>query len=173
MCWPPLRVCVCSQAEGSWSKERCCAVQGNICNSNSSYLCKDRTASSDYLYRLSPGEPERYEPTGRNTNYQFVQAHHWPWWGGDDDLRNGYDLAIGQTSGAPGGSSGWCDQGGTYRGTEGEICGGDNNWGATAVEVWYPICVEDADCGGRGSCGGGGACACESARYGGVASVIT
>ena len=34
--------------------------------------------------------------------------------------------------------------------------------------MWYPICVEDADCGGRGSCGGGGACACESARYGGV-----
>eukprot|EP01046_Picozoa_sp_COSAG06_P090326 COSAG06_NODE_36657_length_444_cov_1.098551_1_plen_90_part_10 len=25
--------------------------------------CWDRTASSDYLYRLSPGDPERYEPT--------------------------------------------------------------------------------------------------------------
>ena len=34
--------------------------------------------------------------------------------------------------------SGYCTQGGTYRGTDGEICGGDGNWGATDVEVWYP-----------------------------------
>ena len=47
------------------------------------------------------------------------------------------DLVIGG-SGAPGGSDGYCDQGGTYRGTDGEICGGDGNWGATDVEVWYP-----------------------------------
>ena len=33
---------------------------------------------------------------------------------------------------------GGCAQGGTYRGADGEICGGEGNWGATAVEVWYP-----------------------------------
>ena len=49
------------------------------------------------------------------------------------------DLTIGITSGAPGGSQGACNQGTTYRGTEGEICGGSGNWGATAVEVWYPL----------------------------------
>ena len=49
------------------------------------------------------------------------------------------DLAIGWTSGAPGGSDGFCNQGGTYRGTRGEICGGRGNWGATDVEVWYPL----------------------------------
>ena len=52
----------------------------------------------------------------------------------------------GDDGGAPGGSDGYCSQGTTYRGTDGEICGGDGNWGAMAVEVWYPICVEDADC---------------------------
>ena len=48
------------------------------------------------------------------------------------------ELDSGFDSGAPGGSHAECDQGGTYRGTRGEICGGDNNWGATDVEVWYP-----------------------------------
>ena len=68
VCWPPLRVCVCSQAEGSWSKERCCAVQGNECGSA---YCYDRASSSDYLYRLSPGEPERYEVIpGGDAEYQ-------------------------------------------------------------------------------------------------------
>ena len=36
------------EAEKSWSKERCCAVEGNDCSSS---YCYDRTASSDYLYR--------------------------------------------------------------------------------------------------------------------------
>ena len=36
------------------------------------------------------------------------------------------------------GYEGKCDQGDTYRGTKNEICGGDSNWGATDVEVWYP-----------------------------------
>ena len=39
----------------------------------------------------------------------------------------------------PGGGRGHCEQGHTYRGTDGEICGGTDNWGATDVEVWYPL----------------------------------
>eukprot|EP01046_Picozoa_sp_COSAG06_P104919 COSAG06_NODE_51130_length_314_cov_0.716279_1_plen_75_part_01 len=75
MRWPPLRVCVCSQAEGSWSWERCCAVQGNACGSD---YCWDGTSSSDYLYRLSPGEPERYEPIpGGDTDYQYANPIRW------------------------------------------------------------------------------------------------
>ena len=35
-------------------------------------------------------------------------------------------------------AGGQCTQGTTYRGTNHEICGGDGNWGATDVEVWYP-----------------------------------
>ena len=80
---------------------------------------------------------------------------------GDLDGDGVIDLAVG----AKGDSDG-----GTYRGAEGEVCGGDTNWGATDVEVWVlrAGCASDADCGLHGSCGGGGACACESARYGGV-----
>ena len=133
------------QAAGSWSVDACCAVHGNECHDQGkSYAhCYDRASSSSWLFGLWPGPPQRFEPTGPQwgarhpgaaTDYQLVQADYWPDWG-----YNG-DLAIGETSGwgAPGGSDGSCNQGGTYRGTKGDICGGDSNWGATDVEVWYP-----------------------------------
>ncbi len=62
-----------------------------------------------------------------------LYAHRWgswPMWGARD-------LDIG-SDGRPGGEHGACEQGDTYRGTHGEICGGYSNWGATAVGVWYP-----------------------------------
>ena len=122
-------VCVCSQAEGSWSKERCCAVQGNTCGSTA---CDDHTSSSDYLYRLSPGEPERYETIpGGDAGYQQASPTYWPAFGsGADELRIGYD-------GPPGGTHGCCDQGYTYRGSHDAACGGDSNWGHTDLEVWF------------------------------------
>ena len=116
------------QAAGSWSVDACCAVHGNDCSGGG---CHDVASSSDWLFGLWPGPPQRFEPTGTDTYYQDVAADEWPRWGVND-------LAIGDTSGPPGGSGGWCHQGRTYRGTEGEICGGDGNWGATDVEVWYP-----------------------------------
>ena len=130
------------QAAGSWSVDACCAVHRNECtDQGKSYAsCYDHASSSDWLFGLWPGPPQRFEPTGTggHNTYQYVDARGWPRWGGD----NGFaDLAIGGgfTSGdAPGGSHGDCHQGGTYRGTDGEICGGDLNWGATDVEVWYP-----------------------------------
>ena len=126
------------QAAGSWSVDACCAVPGNDCYNQGApgASCTDHASSSDWLFGLWPGPPQRFEPTGTGTDttYQSVHADAWPAWGsGGVD-----DLAIGQTSGAPGGAHGWCDQGHTYRGTDGEICGGDGNWGATDVEVWYP-----------------------------------
>eukprot|EP01045_Picozoa_sp_COSAG04_P025399 COSAG04_NODE_3328_length_2926_cov_21.296198_3_plen_142_part_00 len=127
------------QAAGSWSVDACCAVHGNDCRTGGQGdpYCVDRTSSSDWLFGLWPGPPQRFEPTGTDTDYEYqsVYADHWPSWG----YNHGYDdLAIGWDSGAPGGSHGECDQGCTYRGTDGEICGGGGNWGATAVEVWYP-----------------------------------
>ena len=118
--------CLCSQAEGSWSYERCCAVQGNNCLSS---FCEDHTSSSDYLYRLSPGEPERYETTGDNAWYQYVYPTRWPIFGYDD-------LTIGAYNGPPG-TDGYCDQGGTYRGSHNAACGGYHNWGHTDLEVWF------------------------------------
>ena len=94
-------------------------------------MCRRRTGCSGW-----PGPPQRFEPTGTDTAYQAVGADGWPAWGNGAGHK---DLAIGIASGAPGGSDGDCHQGGTYRGTNGEICGGKKNWGATNVEVWYPI----------------------------------
>ena len=124
------------QAAGSWSVDACCAVPGNDCGRGHNPMndyCFDHASSSSWLFGLWPGPPQRFEPTGTDAYYQTVGADWWPVWGG-----GGYDLAIGETSGAPGGSEGYCNQGGTYRGTRGEICGGGENWGATDVEVWYP-----------------------------------
>ena len=120
-------MCVCSQAEGSWSKERCCAVQGNDCHST---YCVDHTSSSDYLYRLSPGEPERYETIpGGDTRYQVAKPTYWPTFGDGSDLFIGYN--------GPPGTDGYCDQGQTYRGSPNAACGGERNWGHTDLEVWF------------------------------------
>ena len=150
--------CLCSQAEGSWSKERCCAVQRNRCYSDS---CYDEASSSDYLYRLSPGEPERYEPIGpvyhggtlKHPTYQYVYSttstlpagyttpDYWPIFGGGNDLTIGDNGQLG--------AIGRCDQGDTYRGSPNAACGGGWDaahskceglgcWGHTDLEVWFP-----------------------------------
>eukprot|EP01045_Picozoa_sp_COSAG04_P016343 COSAG04_NODE_1355_length_7112_cov_3.537716_3_plen_130_part_00 len=121
------------QAAGSWSLDACCAVPGNECHTlDGQRYCWDRASSSDWLFGLWPGPPQRFEPTGNVPDYQTVVEDRWPEWGGN------YDLYIGDHSGAPGNSNAGCGRGGTYRGTDGEICGGYENWGATDVEVWYP-----------------------------------
>eukprot|EP01046_Picozoa_sp_COSAG06_P040517 COSAG06_NODE_4913_length_3867_cov_7.033439_3_plen_170_part_00 len=130
-------LCVCAwQAEKSWSKERCCAVEGNDCYDQYN-TCIDRTASSDYLYRLSPGDPERYEPTGDDTWYQRAAPTFWPTFGYGTDLsigeNNGYGNGYGN---GPPGTNSQCFQGVTYRGSTNEACGGANNWGHTDLEVW-------------------------------------
>ena len=119
------------QAAGSWSLDACCAVPGNDCGKAG--LCYDRTSSSDWLFGLWPGPPQRFEPTGANTGYQYSNPAYWPTWGGSSD-----DLCIGggESSAAPGGENSACQQGKTYHGTPGEICGQDSSvWD---VEVWYP-----------------------------------
>ena len=124
------------QAAGSWSVDACCAVPGNYC-ARPGASCADHTSSSSWLFGLRPGPPQRFEPIRTDTAYQTVWADWWPEWGFGADLGIGRHDA-GRSSGAPGGSDGVCAQGYTYRGTVGEICGGDGNWGATGVEVWYP-----------------------------------
>ena len=118
--------------------DACCAVDGNTwhCDEPGYPNCVDRASSSDWLFGLWPGPPQRFEPTGTDTYYQVVGAVQWPAWGSDGQA----DLDIGgqcPTGGQCRPLGDQCHQGRTYRGTDGEICGG-GGWGATHVEVWYP-----------------------------------
>ena len=67
------------QAAGSWSVDACCAVHGNDCTTYSG-MCDDRASSSDWLFGLWPGPPQRFEPTGTDINYQQTRAGWWPSW---------------------------------------------------------------------------------------------
>ena len=90
-----------AQAAGSWSKTACCAGSGNDCTSCGKDCCVDRTASSDFLFRLQPGEPERFLPKGGTgddaTKYQYVDPSWWPTWGAANDLGMGDQYSWGPT----------------------------------------------------------------------------
>ena len=98
-------------------------------------FCIDRTASSDFLFRLQPGEPKRFLPIGGfgrdTTQYQLLESGNWPQWGhGDLWMGNHYCMAGQEYCGSV------CDQGHTYAGFSNEACGG-SHWGPTDVEVWF------------------------------------
>ena len=87
------------QAAGSWSVDACCAVPGNDCHRDDGY-CIDRASSSDWLFGLWPGPPQRFEPTGTDTYYyQWIVAGRWPGWSSRYTCRS-------STSGASGASVG-------------------------------------------------------------------
>ena len=80
--------------------DACCAVPGNDCGAfpSGQPYCQDRASSSDWLFGLWPGPPQRFEPTGTDTHYQYVKADHWPKWGsGGGGQTNGGDLDISAT----------------------------------------------------------------------------
>ena len=88
------------QAAGSWSMDACCAVDGNDCpNSGGHSWCNDRASSSDWLFGLGPGPPQRFEPTGTGTSYQLVKAGGWPQWGSLSYGSGNGDLRIGRPDG--------------------------------------------------------------------------
>ena len=128
-----VQVFVRPQAAGSWSKEACCTVGGNYCRAGED-TCGDYASSSDWLFGLWPGPPQRFEPIGTGKQYQSVGADQWPQWG-----HYGEELGVGRDGGSPGGENGFCKKGDTYSVTDDLICGGFENWGATGVEVWYPV----------------------------------
>jgi hypothetical protein len=149
-----------AQAAGSWSKTACCAVSANTCGFFGQDYCVDNTAASDFIFRLQPGEPQFFLPTGTGsyrTRYQYVGPGYWPMWGG-----GGFkgDLNMGLNYNDPLGEYGRCYQGNTYAGSPNEICGGEGNWGATQLEVWRPACTT---CGGHGACDASTrVCACDA-----------
>ena len=114
-----------------WNYTACCAVSENKCYPNGGG-CYDRSAASDFLFRLQPGKAERFLPIGGTDNDWYQCSHaasnYWPAWG-DLDLYMGYD--------GPPGHNGYCQQGHTYAGSLDEACGGEGNWGPTDLEVWF------------------------------------
>ena len=130
----------CAQAAGPWSKTACCAVSGNECRDSGT--CVDKHAASDFLFRLQPGEPQRFRPATPEylashatqeylAYHQLVGPDSWPRWGLGD-------LWMGDDGGPPG-TRGLCNQGNTYAGRGNYACGGnyDSNWGRTDLEAWY------------------------------------
>ena len=89
-------------------------------------------AANDFLFRLGPDTAASYRPSGANTDYQYCSPGYWPEWGDGGSLSFGYE-------GLPLGANGRCHQGGTYVGAPNAACGGQSNWGATDMEVWYPV----------------------------------
>ena len=90
-------------------------------------------ATGDFLFRLGPGAtPVAYRPTGKDTDYQYRGPQNWPRWGSGLDLTFGWSGALGQ-------DFAYCNQGYTYAGETNDACGGDGNWGATKMEVWYRV----------------------------------
>ena len=91
-------------------------------------------ATGDFLFWLGPGAtPVAYRPTGKDTHYQRRDPGWWPGWGIGYDLKFGAFGALGQ------GQLAYCYQGSTYAGERNDACGGEGNWGATEMEVWYRV----------------------------------
>ena len=103
-------------------------------------------AEGDFLFRLGPGAtPVAYRPTGKDTDYQRRGPGGWPLLGNGGrsvgaspsegtaaaDPRFGGHGALGDYA--------CCLQGNTYAGEHNDACGGDGNWGATEMEVWYRV----------------------------------
>ena len=88
------------QAAGSWSFDGCCAAHGNTCDKQNN-RCIDHASSSDWLFGLWPGPPQRFEPTGYDDAYQHVRADYWPDFGGKDSVLELHGLSWVQTTHTP------------------------------------------------------------------------
>ena len=95
-------------------------------------------AAGDFLFRLGPGAAAAYRPTGADTRYQYRDPGCWPLWGGLSGGVVAHDLSFGYYGAL--GTNGQCHQGTTYAGAPNAACGGgEGTWGATEMEVWYPV----------------------------------
>jgi hypothetical protein len=81
-------------------KTACCVANPNDCHSFPSSYSWDRSASSNFLFRLQPGELARFLPNGGTsvdaTYYQRVAPNNWPIWGHGHDLDMGYSTVAHQ-----------------------------------------------------------------------------
>jgi hypothetical protein len=133
----------------SWSMDGCCSEPANRCLTLEMHdppACFDYTHSETFLFRLAPGQPQRYGarhhqsttslshslgsanpasasmPDGWN-HYRTVGPAWWPGFG------YGPDLSLGNRD------LGFCDAT-TFEGVQNELCGGHDNWDGKVLEVW-------------------------------------
>ena len=163
-------------AERSWSLDTC-LVNGGDQPGN---YCNERTASGNFIFGLEPGSPERFDPTGVDTNYQRTGPSYWPVWGLHGALSsgyNGYDLSMGTGNGPPGTNQADCFVGQTYGASQpDQICGRTavnccpaewsttsthavDGWGTTEIEVWRRARTCATPCADGGQCVDG-SCIC-------------
>ena len=135
-------------AIGSWNKDACCAKSANVCTAYTTG-CYDTTAAADFIFRLEPGDSQRFLPNGADTNFQMASPASWPAFG------NGWDIDLGM-NGPPGTDGGRCigaDTEGTYAAATNEVCGGNypdswrGDWGQTDIEVWRLAWLQSWDSG--------------------------
>jgi hypothetical protein len=135
-------------AEHSWSVETCCQL--NDCTGSGADDCADSTATSNFIFRLGPGGCAKYDPVftaeewigqGHSAaafQYTYQNAAgdmYWPTWGVDGGLCFGSYHSLGSTDD----NQRICRQSVFFGTQEGEVCGGNNDWGETQLEVWYRV----------------------------------
>ena len=128
------------------------------------------TATTNFIFGLGPGSPERFDTNGADTQYQASMPDYWPTWGSEPN----HDLKMGQSgllpAGGPLGEDGLCQQGNTYAGSPNQVCGGRGNWGETRLQVWR-VDLDDEDPRGPSECPqglsfGGGRAQCRDISIG-------
>eukprot|EP01052_Picozoa_sp_SAG31_P029471 SAG31_NODE_2932_length_4897_cov_9.890163_1_plen_1249_part_00 len=135
-------------AEHSWSVERCCLL--NECSGVPVDDCVDSTATSNFIFRLGPRDSTKYDPVFTEQEW-LAQGHsvapfqytyhntagdmYWPTWGSDGDLSFGSYHPLGSADD----NQRLCRRSSFFGTAADEVCGGNNNWGETQLEVWYRV----------------------------------
>ena len=120
-------------AVNSWDVKSCCGITGNTCMGS---YCVDRTTTSELVFGLGPETPRSYafnqDNSGLRTR-QYTCPAFWPAWGAE-----AAGLTIGTDSGAPGVQGNCNGYPGICHDWDGSSFGGQDRWGHTDVEVFYP-----------------------------------
>lgn len=139
------------QGFGSWSSAACCSDTRNSCTgSGGAQYCRNKVATSNFVFSLSPGTPRRFRAAtsagdGYQPGYQLAKSSLWPTFGGIGAQSSSRIVASLRLSGGTVrypttnqlGSGASCGISPSYTSSANTICGGSGNWGTTNMEVWY------------------------------------
>jgi len=86
----------------------------------------DENAKADFLFKL--GDSLEKFPNKGSGNYAYKRSAYWPLFGGGHDLSWGWNGKLGTNA--------HCNAYSYSGHVNNEICGGNDNWGTTHLEVW-------------------------------------